>query len=159
MVKIFFNTIERATRAQHRSPIAVASEPIHCEQAPAKAFWLRHPGDIDATSATPAHHWASPGLDPQRHEGPAPKTGHHDGSDMPSSARCPSANPLPHFIPASTGVLAMKVGVRQAVLSRLIERRAAMDRSPIKGARNLLKAWLHWGKDDGSSTPLSGFSP
>ena len=110
IVKMFFNTSEKTSRAQHRSPIAVASEPIPCEQALAKAFWLLHPGDIDATSATPAHHWASRGLDPQRHEGPAPKTGHHDGSDMPSTARCPSTNPPPYLaFTISTPVLAVEV--------------------------------------------------
>ena len=110
IVNVFFNTIEIATRAQHRSPIAVESAPIPCEQVLAKAFWLLHPGDIDATSATPAHHWASPGLDPKRHEGPAPKTGHHDGSDMPSTARCPPTNPPPCLTSAeSTSVLAVEV--------------------------------------------------
>jgi hypothetical protein len=41
----------------------VESTPIPCEQAPAKAFLLLRPADIDATSATRAHNLASPGLD------------------------------------------------------------------------------------------------
>ena len=145
--------------AQHDSPIAVESEPTPCEQAPAKAFGLLHPEDIDATSTRPAHHLASPGPDPQKHEGLAPKTGHHDGSDMSNTACYPSTNPPPKPHGRKYSCTSRGNERRQVSLRWLMKGRAALDQQPIKQDLNLSRAWLHWSKDDGSSTPLSRFSP